>query len=159
MKKAFTVLEIVIVIAVFAVFTIVFALVINDYLKKAQQHIQILETIRQLTETANSVIRILSKASGSANSINVSEKVVQFQIIIPEILGTGIINCKLISEEDKLIYLEEEQMLTIPTRGVTVTFDPSTSLPIKFSVEANNPMNPNSKISMTFSVYPPGIGM
>ncbi len=161
MRKGFTLIEIIIVITIFSIFTIVLALVLNDYLKKAEQNIQLLDGIRRLTETAEKVIQILNKANGPANSVKIlSETEIQFDMII---LGRKI-SCDVTvdNQNHQLIYREDNQPQIITIENVEVRFysassTSETNLPVKVVTSIPNPMNRLSKISLEFLVYPPGV--
>ncbi len=150
-----------VVIAIFSVFSIVFALVLNDFVRRAEQNVQVLETFRRLTEVAEKVIQLLNKASGPANTVKIlSDTQIQFDIIV---LGRKI-SCRVTADNEnhQLIYIEEDQPQAIPLGNVDVRFYSGSSsteidLPIKIIVTTQNPINLSSTMSLEFLVHPPGV--
>lgn len=160
MKKAFTLLELIIVLAIFSSFLVIFTLVLNNYLVKAQRNIALLDSFRRLTETADKVNEYLMKASGPANSLKVeSATEVSFDIIIA---GQKINAALEIIDDTKFNYYENNQVQTIPVENVTIRFSrlsqsSDIDLPLKLTVSAPNPFSIGSTLSVEFTVYPPGV--
>lgn len=160
MKKAFTLLEMLIVLAVFSSFLVILTLVLNNYLVKSQKNIALLDTLRRLTETADRVNEYLIKASGPSNSVKIeSATKVTFDIIIS---GQKINAAIEIVDDTKFNYRENDQVQTVPVENVTIRFSKSNQsteidLPLKLTVSAPNPFDTNSILSLEFNVYPPGV--
>ncbi|MFN3284645.1 MAG: type II secretion system protein [Pseudothermotoga sp.] len=160
MKKAFTLLELLIVLAIFSSFLIVLTLVLNNYLVSSQKNIALLDSFRRLTETADKVNEYLIKASGPANSVKVeSATKVTFDIIIA---GQKINSTLDVIDDTKFNYYENDQVQTIPVENVTIRFSKMSQssdvdLPLKLTVSTANPYRADSVLSMEFVVYPPGV--
>lgn len=160
MKKAFTLLELLIVLAIFSSFLIIFTLVLNNYLVSSQKNIALLDSFRRLTETADKVNEYLIKASGPANSVKVeSATKVTFDIIIS---GQKINSTLDVIDDTKFNYYENDQIQTIPVENVTIRFSKMSQssdvdLPLKLTVSTANPFRADSTLSMEFVVYPPGV--
>ncbi|MEJ5229664.1 MAG: type II secretion system protein [Pseudothermotoga sp.] len=160
MKKAFTLLELIIVIAIFTSFLIVLVLVLNNYLDKAQKNILLLDSFRRLSETADKVIEYLTKAAGPTTSVKVeSPTKVTFDIIL---YGQKINAAIEVVGTTEFKYYENEQVQTIPVENVAISFAKAVptseiDLPLKVTVSTPNPFNPTSTLSMEFTVYPPGV--
>ncbi|MGJ8454774.1 type II secretion system protein [Pseudothermotoga sp. U03pept] len=160
MKKAFTLLELIIAIAIFTSFLIVLILVLNNYLDKAQKNILLLDAFRRLSETADRVIEYLTKAAGPTTSVKVeSPTKVSFDIIL---YGQKINAAVEVVDTRQFKYYENEQVQTIPVENVVVRFAKAVpaseiDLPLRVIVSTPNPFNATSTLSMEFTVYPPGV--
>lgn len=160
MKKAFTLLELLIVLAIFSSFLIVLTLVLNNYLVNSQRNIALLDSFRRLAETADKVNEYLIKASGPANSVKVdSATKVTFDIIIAGQKINAVID---VVDDTKFNYYENDQVQTVPIENVTVRFSKMSQssdvdLPLKVTVSTANPFRAGSTLSMEFTVYPPGV--
>lgn len=160
LKKAFTLLELLIVLAIFSSFLAILTLVLNNYLIKAQKNIALLDSFRRLTETADKINEYLIKASGPANSMKLeSATKVTFDIIIA---GQKINASLEIVDNTKFNYYENDQVETIPIENIVVKFSKMSQssdidLPLKLFVSTPNPFSIDSTLSMEFTVYPPGV--
>ncbi|HOJ87483.1 MAG TPA: type II secretion system protein [Pseudothermotoga sp.] len=160
MKKAFTLLELIVVLAIFSSFLVVLTLVLNNYLVKAQKNIALLDSIRRLTETADKVNNYLIRASGPANSVRIeSATQVTFDIIIS---GQKINAAIEVVDNTRFNYRENDQVQTVTVEDVSIRFSKAgasadVDLPIKMTVTTPNPYNTSSTLSMEFVVYPPGV--
>ncbi|ABV33551.1 hypothetical protein Tlet_0985 [Pseudothermotoga lettingae TMO] len=160
LKKGFSLFELLIVLAVFSVFLIVLSIVLNDYLKKAEQNIEVLDALKRLTEASNKVTQYLLRASGDAISVKIASSTeITFDIII----AGEKINAKLqVADENTVLYYENNLSETIKVENVEIRFekaDPSSEidLPVKLTAKTRNPFNKDSNLVIESTIYPPGV--
>ena len=72
-KKGFTLVELIVVLAIFASFIVLITIVMNNYLHKIQRDIELVDVMRRLTDAADKVTQILIRAKGNASSIDISD--------------------------------------------------------------------------------------
>jgi len=164
-KKGFTLVELIVVLAIFASFIVLITIVMNNYLHKIQRDIELVDVMRRLTDAADKVTQILIRARGNASSIDISDTgtAVDFEILFAEkaiLSQLEVVNSSLLKYTES--YSGESTSLLIPIEDVEVTFQSlsdstSVDLPIQLSVSAPNPLIQESTITMNFTIYPPGV--